>query len=215
MLINQFCLDAGTGSVGLEKVEVAAFLSRTTILPSKGPASTHAHFLYSCPFSLLVPTSWDGREWKKRARVRLAQENLPLYRPAVAANSATDLGGSNSKRRNSAPITIAGAFFAPAFLCYGGLCRSTFGCAGFRLPRSANPVQLATLFCLAADKSGSSDVNGATPMTTLSPSKISALAHRRMALSALRANSSLSVRLKRYNHHMDQARALEATGGVQ
>lgn len=42
-----------------------------------------------------------------------------------------------------------------------------------------------------------------------------AQAHRKMALSALHANSSLSVRLKRYNHHMDQARALESEGGVE
>jgi len=42
-----------------------------------------------------------------------------------------------------------------------------------------------------------------------------ALAHRKMALSALRANSSLSVRLKRYNRHMDQARAIESQGGVR
>lgn len=52
-------------------------------------------------------------------------------------------------------------------------------------------------------------------MHALIPSKIRALAHRKMALCALRANSSLSVRLKRYNHHMDQARALEAQGGDQ
>lgn len=34
---------------------------------------------------------------------------------------------------------------------------------------------------------------------SLYPSKIRALAHRRMALSALRTNSSLATRLKRYN----------------
>jgi len=45
--------------------------------------------------------------------------------------------------------------------------------------------------------------------------QIRATAHRRMALSALRANSSLSVRLKRYNHHITQARTLEAQGAVQ
>lgn len=52
---------------------------------------------------------------------------------------------------------------------------------------------------------------------TQSPSAPSnkAAAHRAMAMAALHANSSLSVRLKRYNHHMDQARALEAQGGVQ
>ena len=37
-----------------------------------------------------------------------------------------------------------------------------------------------------------------------------AAAHRAMALSALRANSSLSVRLRRYNQHMERARAIEA-----
>lgn len=47
------------------------------------------------------------------------------------------------------------------------------------------------------------------------PSVIRAFAHRRMALSALRANSSLSVRLARYNSHMAIARALESIGGAQ
>ena len=146
----------------------------------------------------------------------LASSRARRYGLPVAANSATDLGGSNSKRRNSAPITIAGAFFVPAFSCYGGLRRSTLGCAGFRLPRSANPVQLATLLCLAADWSGSNEVNGATPMKhALIPSAIRAFAHRRMALSALRANSSLSVRLARYNAHMAIVRTLESKGGVQ
>ena len=137
-----------------------------------------------------------------------------LYVEHVAANSATDLGGSNSKRRNSAPIPIAGAFFVPAFSCYGGLRRSTLGCVGFLLPRSANPVQLATLSCLAADRGGSS-AKGSTTMTSFIPSAIRAFAHRRMALSALRANSSLSARLTHYNNHMAIARNLEKSGGVQ
>lgn len=47
------------------------------------------------------------------------------------------------------------------------------------------------------------------------PTRLRALAHRRMALSALRANSSLSVRLARYNHHAEIARVLEGQGGVQ
>ncbi|WP_458725819.1 hypothetical protein [Pseudomonas mandelii] len=52
-------------------------------------------------------------------------------------------------------------------------------------------------------------------MTTLIPSKIRAFAHRHLALSALRANSSLSVRLTRHNTAMAKARALEVEGGVQ
>lgn len=39
-----------------------------------------------------------------------------------------------------------------------------------------------------------------------------AAAHRRMAIAALRADSSASVRLARYNAHMTKARAL--AGGV-
>lgn len=151
----------------------------------------------------------------ERSITFLARNHAHRYGLPVAANSVTDLGGSISKRRNSAPITIAGAFFVPAFSCYGGLRRSTLGCVGFLLPRSANPVQLATLSCLAADRGGSS-AKGATPMKhALSPSAIRAFAHRRLALSALRANSSLSVRLTRYNIHMAIVRTLEAQGGVQ
>lgn len=48
----------------------------------------------------------------------------------------------------------------------------------------------------------------------LNPSAIRALAHRRMALSALRANSSLSVRLARYNAHMAIVRILESVRGA-
>lgn len=50
-------------------------------------------------------------------------------------------------------------------------------------------------------------------MHALTPSKIRALVHRRLALSALRANSSLAVRLSSYNAHMSTVRALESAGG--
>ncbi len=49
---------------------------------------------------------------------------------------------------------------------------------------------------------------------TLNPSKARAAAHKAMAFAALHANSSLSVRLARYNAHMTKARNLEV-GGVQ
>lgn len=150
----------------------------------------------------------------QRSITEIASNRDARYCLPVAAKSATGLGGLNCTRRNSAPITIAGAFFVPAFSCYGGLRRSTLGCAGLLVRRSANPVQSATLICLAADRGGSS-VQGASPMTSIIPSALRALAHRRMALSALRANSSLSVRLNRYNSHMDRARALENAGGAQ
>lgn len=43
--------------------------------------------------------------------------------------------------------------------------------------------------------------------------KLRASAHRRMALAALRADTSLRTRLARYQQHMTKARALEVTGG--
>ncbi|THG83905.1 hypothetical protein E5198_06305 [Pseudomonas sp. A-1] len=42
-----------------------------------------------------------------------------------------------------------------------------------------------------------------------------ASAHRAMAIASLHADSSLSVRLKRYNHHMAICRDLEATAAEQ
>lgn len=41
-----------------------------------------------------------------------------------------------------------------------------------------------------------------------------ASAYKAMALAALRANSSLSIRLARYNHHMQRAR-LAMEGSLQ
>lgn len=136
------------------------------------------------------------------------------YGSPVAANSAAGFGDPSHVRRNSAPITIAGAFFVPAVPCYGGCARETLGSAGFLTSRFANLRTAATPNRLATVR-GSSSTLGARPMHALSPSKIRAFAHRRLALAALRANSSLSVRLARYNHHSDIARALEGQGGAQ
>lgn len=52
------------------------------------------------------------------------------------------------------------------------------------------------------------------PILTLNPFKNRAARYRAQALTALHADSSLSVRLKRYNAAMAKARALEAQGGA-
>lgn len=52
-------------------------------------------------------------------------------------------------------------------------------------------------------------------MHALNPSKIRALVNRRLAMTALRGNSSLSVRLARYNGYMNIARHLRIAGGAQ
>jgi len=140
----------------------------------------------------------------------------PVYSATVAANSATGFGDSISKRRNSAPVPIAGAFFVPAMPIYGGCAWETERSAGFLLPRFANPRTAATPNRLATIRGSSYQQKELHPMRTIlshNPSRSRAAAHRAMALAALRSCSSLSVRLSRYNAHMTKARALE--GGVQ
>lgn len=142
------------------------------------------------------------------------------YRLPVTANSVTGLHNPNTKRPHMRPISIAGAFFVPAMSFYGGCVWDTFGCAGVLFARFVNPHTAAT-YSLHNER-GSSPQKGAVPMMftrTQNPSLKSATlgkaaAHRAMAMAALHADSSLSVRLKRYDAHMAIARTLETTGGA-
>jgi len=144
----------------------------------------------------------------------IASSRARRYGLPVAANSATGFGRPSRYRRNSAPITIAGAFFTPAVSFYGGCAQDTFGCAGFLYLRSTN-LRTAATHSFGRERGSSQIDTGAPPMHALIPPAIRAFAHRRMALSALRANSSLSVRLARYNSHMAIARTLEPAEGAQ
>ncbi|KAA8699640.1 hypothetical protein F4W70_26520 [Pseudomonas cannabina] len=150
----------------------------------------------------------------QRSITEIASNRDARYRLPVAANSAIGFGRPRKYRRNSAPITIAGAFFVPAVQCYGGCAQDTFGCAGFLYLRSTN-LRTAATHPFGRERGSSQLDTGVLPMHALIPSALRALAHRRMALSALRANSSLAVRLNRYNSHMDRARALDNAGGAQ
>lgn len=149
----------------------------------------------------------------------LAFPKTPRYSAAVAANSANGRRGPNNSRRTSAHHPKAGAFFVPAVSCYGGCAWDTFGCAGCLESRSANPRTAATLIRFAANR-GSSSTLGAPPMKhphALNPSAIQqhAASLKARAIAALHADSSLSVRLARYNAAMAKARALEVAGGAQ
>lgn len=167
---------------------------------------SRALYMQSCPCKRVGIT--EGM------RARLEENSVAIgdfrgYRSPVAVNSAIRVWKPGKHEEHKLHLS-ARSFFSPAF--YGGAVREDFGPVGFLLPRSSTLVQRYRLSC--GSETGSSSAKGASPMTTLIPSKIRAIAHRRMALSALRANSSLSVRLKRYNHHMTIVRSLEA-GGVQ
>ena len=136
------------------------------------------------------------------------------YGSPVAANSATGFGDPSRQRRTSAHHPIAGAFFVPAMLCYGGCAREAERPAGFLCPRFANLRTAATLNRLATIR-GSSNDKGAPPMQTTRNPSTHAAAWKARAFAALRADSSLSVRLRRYNEAMARARSLETVGGVQ
>lgn len=144
----------------------------------------------------------------------LASSRARRYGLSVAANSATGRRNPRSKRRNSAQITSAGVFFRLQFRVMAAVCGQASAWPGSFCPGIPTPRTAATQ-SRRKDRGSSSLAEGALQMPALIPSAIRALAHRRMALSALRANSSLSVRLARYNAHMAIVRTLETSGGVQ
>jgi len=143
----------------------------------------------------------------------LASQHQQRYGSPVAANSATGFGDPNYPRRTSAAPQTAGAFFVPA-VRYGGCAWETERSAGSLGCRFANPRTAATLNRLATVR-GSSTIQGATPMQTTRNPSTHAAAWKARAFAALRADSSLSVRLRRYNEAMARARSLETVGGVQ
>jgi hypothetical protein len=147
------------------------------------------------------------------ALLNLAQPQRPRYSAPVAVNPATGFGDPIYERRTGATKTNAGAFFVPAMSLYGGRARETFGSAGFLSSRFANLRTAATHNRLATVR-GSSSTKGALPMkhpNALNPSALQqhAAALKARAFSALHADSSLSVRLARYNAAMAKARELE------
>lgn len=138
----------------------------------------------------------------------------PTYPANVVTLLATGFGDPIITKAHKRHRRTVGAFFVPAARCYGGLAWETFGSAGFLCARFANLRKVTTH--LFGDRRGDSNHKGVMAMTNhaqgaSAPSLLSrsiAAAHRRMAFAALHADSSASVRLARYNHHMTKARAL-------
>lgn len=149
----------------------------------------------------------------------LAFPKSPRYSAAIAAKSANGFGSPNHTKAHKRHRSTAGAFFVPAISLYGGCAQGAFGRAGFLCVRSTNLRTAATLNRLVAISGGSSH-KGAVPMKhphALNPSAIQqhAASLKARAIAALHADSSLSVRLARYNAAMAKARALEVVGGAQ
>lgn len=145
----------------------------------------------------------------------IARRHRRRYRVAVTAKSVTGFGHPIKQKAHKRHQRTAGAFFVPAIRLYGGCVWEAFAPAGFLLPRLTNPHTAAT-HSFGHERGGSS-AKGAVPMQQArkpSTPNSHADAYKAMALAALRADSSLSVRLARYNHHMAKARALETAGGA-
>jgi hypothetical protein len=136
----------------------------------------------------------------------LAPTHSRMYRYPVAANSATRFDGL-MKLAHKRPKSIERRFFSLPTMFYGGCAWEGFGPAGCQLSRSVNLRTAATLNRLTAIDGSSTNQVGATLMKTVRT--IRAAAHRRMAIAALHADTSLKTRLTRYQQHMTKARALE------
>jgi hypothetical protein len=143
----------------------------------------------------------------------LASNHVRRYR-FLCHIADNDLGGSNSKGATAPPLRLQALFLRPHSCVMAGCAGAPSGASG-----SFTPIRQSCATrhpSLLGGRKEWLQSKGATPMEhALIPSAIRAFAHRRMALSALRANSSLSVRLTRYNAAMAKARALGFGGGVQ
>lgn len=145
----------------------------------------------------------------------LASQHQRRYGSPVAANSAIRVWRPGNEIGAQAPHPKAGAFFVPAVSCYGGCAWETERSAGFQFPRFANPRTAATHNRLATIRGSSTLEIGVAPMQTTRNPSTHAAAWKARAFAALRSDSSLSVRLRRYNEAMARARSLETVGGVQ
>ena len=148
----------------------------------------------------------------------IANHLTPAYSSPAGANSPAGFGHPIISRRTSAIVSKAGAFFVPAISLYGGCARGAFERAGFLESRLTN-LRTAATHSFGHERGGSSTL-GAVPMKhphALNPSALQqhAASLKARAIAALHADSSLSVRLARYNAAMAKARALEVAGGAQ
>lgn len=131
--------------------------------------------------------------------------------PHCAPNKAGH--GIDSPERHRRTSATLGAFFVPLWRrCVGG-----FGLPGSYVPGLSTRVPSPPL--IDSDAGDSTDIGVPTmAKLRLFPTRdlsARAAAHRAMARASLFADSSARTRLKRYNHHAEQARRLEAAARGQ
>jgi len=137
----------------------------------------------------------------------LALSPSSRYCEVVTVNPVADLGRSSIGDAQASFALLQALFLCPQIRVMAAVRGTPSG-----VPGCSNPVGQPAHSCLpnSLGRERWQLHIGASPMTSRNPSKARAVAHRAMALAALRSNSSLAVRLNRYNHHRAIQRALEA-----
>ncbi len=161
----------------------------------------HRHSCSSRPFVRL-----DSELIRTIANKSLAAIKNIGYSIAVAANSAT---GCSSPKIQAHSAAFSGFFVPTLWWAVHGGGRAT----GILYPGLLTRARFAT-HSVVVMLANSNISTGVQPMKTLSlpiAAKIKRgriAAHKKMAYAALHADSSLNVRLARYNNHMNKARAI-------
>ncbi len=140
----------------------------------------------------------------------LAKLSAWPYSHLAVANSAAGIGVPWIRRTHRLK---SGFFVSAAWLAFmGGPCGAAQAAP---VPNPGTPTCTVPPTLIGVRAAGSQTLIRNSAMThrrvlTLNPSKARARFHRACAIAALHSNSSLAVRLRRYNAAMKQARALEA-----
>ena len=150
-----------------------------------------------------------------QASLVVARLQTRRYALTVAANSATGFCSPTNTKAHKRHRSTAGAFFVPAVSFTVAVRRALSSAPGSFVSGLQTCVQPPPNLVLQQVVAAPHTKELRQMKHVLNPSKIRASAHRAMALAALHANSSLSVRLRRWNHHMAIVRALENVGGAQ
>jgi len=162
---------------------------------------------------MITKTCLDGGSGSATQKKALVSNVVGMYRHYVAAKSVTGRGNPFKQKAHSAQDSISGVFLCLRFRFMAAVRGQTSVWPGSFCPGISTP-RIAATQSRGKDRGSSSKAKGAPPMltTTQDPSVLigKANAHRAMAMAALQKNSSLSVRLRRYNHHVEIARSLEA-----
>ena len=151
------------------------------------------------------------KRWRSSGKRVVAKGGNWRYGSRVAVSPAADLGRS-SNLAHKRPTRLQALFLCPHHRVMAAVRGTPSGVPGAKFP-VGQPAHSCHPNSLGREKWQLQTKLGAPPMNHLhapNPSASHAAAWKARALAALRGNSSLSVRLARYNAAMARARSLEA-----